>query len=53
MDVWNYILGYRNTLKSVFDIPFNGKLRASQVTLLELFWRVRGVFDWESSVEHF
>ena len=28
MDVWNYILGYRNTLKSVFEtwvvhIPFN------------------------------
>ena len=28
MDVWNYILGYRNTLKSVFGtwvvhIPFN------------------------------
>ena len=29
MDVWNYILGYRNTLKSVFEtwvvhIPFKG-----------------------------
>ena len=28
MDVWNYILGYKNTLKSVFEtwfvhIPFN------------------------------
>ena len=34
MDVWNYILGYRNTLKSVFEtwvvhIPFN-KLEAVQ-----------------------
>ena len=31
MDVWNYILGYRNTLKSVFEtwvvhIPFNLRL---------------------------
>ena len=30
MDVWNYILGYRNTLKSVFEtwvvhIPFKSK----------------------------
>ena len=34
MDVWNYILGYRNTLKSVFEtwvvhIPFKGLERAS------------------------
>ena len=33
MDVWNYILGYRNTLKSVFEtwvvhIPFKGILKA-------------------------
>ena len=32
MDVWNYILGYRNTLKSVFEtwvvhIPFKDVLR--------------------------
>ena len=31
MDVWNYILGYRNTLKSVFEtwvvhIPFKNML---------------------------
>ena len=31
MDAWNYILGYRNTLKSVFEtwvvhIPFKGGL---------------------------
>ena len=30
MDVWNYILGYRNTLKSVFEtwvvhIPFKNR----------------------------
>ena len=33
MDVWNYILGYRNTLKSVFEtwvvhIPFKGIRKA-------------------------
>ena len=32
MDVWNYILGYRNTLKSVFEtwvvhIPFKLELK--------------------------
>ena len=35
MDVWNYILGYRNTLKSVFEtwvvhIPFNDYTHCNQ-----------------------
>ena len=39
MDVWNYILGYRNTLKSVFEtwvvhIPFNFDLYAGAVTIV-------------------
>ena len=38
MDVWNYILGYRNTLKSVFEtwvvhIPFN--TRCAQVDSIQ------------------
>ena len=38
MDVWNYILGYRNTLKSVFDtwivhIPFNKETAVSQKSI--------------------
>ena len=36
MDVWNYILGYRNTLKSVFEtwvvhIPFKRANASAQI----------------------
>ena len=39
MDVWNYILGYRNTLKSVFEtwvvhIPFKGNMNTWLVSTL-------------------
>ena len=43
MDVWNYILGYRNMLKSVFEtwvvhIPF--KVTRHKPDLKIRFWRV-------------
>ena len=45
MDVWNYILGYRNTLKSVFEtwvvhIPFNQDLAIFKLPVIIFYLTV-------------